>query len=134
MYNVAIQTSVRGSLRRTGGQKGTGKKMAKRALGEFEHQVLLCILRNGSESYSVEVVLELESRTGKEVATAAVFVALQRLKEKGLLEDRVVKAGEGGGHTRRYFSVTPRALEALSESRQSYLNLWDGVESLLDEA
>ena len=36
--------------------------MTRRALGEFEHQVLLCILRNGSESYSVEIVLELESR------------------------------------------------------------------------
>ena len=47
----------------------------KRTLGEFEHQVLLCILRHGSESYSMEIVLELESRTGKEVATAAVFVA-----------------------------------------------------------
>jgi hypothetical protein len=63
MYNVAIQLSVRGSFRRTGGKRGTGKNMAKRALGEFEHQVLLCILRNGSESYSVEVVLELESRS-----------------------------------------------------------------------
>lgn len=108
--------------------------MAKRALGEFEHQVLLCILRNGSESYSVEIVLELEKRTGKEVATAAVFVALQRLKEKGLLEDRVVEAGEGGGHDRRYFKLTPRALSLLAESRQQYLSLWDGVESLLDQA
>jgi len=108
--------------------------MTRRALGEFEHQVLLCILRRGSESYSVEVVLELESRTGKEVATAAVFVALQRLKERGLLEDRVVEPGSEGGHSRRYFKLTPLAIEALAESRQQYLSLWDGVESMLDEA
>lgn len=107
--------------------------MTRRALGEFEHQVLLCILRNGSESYSVEIVLELESRTGKEVATAAVFVALQRLKEKGYLEDRVAEPGDEGGHARRYFRLTPLALEALAESRKHYLNLWDGVETLLDE-
>ncbi len=108
--------------------------MAKRVLGEFEHQVLLCILRNGSESYSVEVVQELEVRTGKEVATAAVFVALQRLKEKGLLEDRVVDPGAEGGHSRRYFQLTPRALEVLGQSRAQYLSLWDGIEALLDQA
>ena len=108
--------------------------MTRRALGEFEHQVLLCILRKGSESYSVEVVLELEARTGKEVATAAVFVALQRLKERGLLADRVVAPGTEGGHARRYFRLTPLAVDALSESRQQYLRLWDGVESILDEA
>jgi PadR family transcriptional regulator PadR len=108
--------------------------MTRRAMGEFEHQVLLCILRNGSESYSVEIVLELESRTGKEVATSAVFVALQRLKEKGFLKDRIAEPGDDGGHARRYFRLTPPAVEALAESRQHYLSLWDGVESLLDEA
>ena len=108
--------------------------MTRRTLGEFEHQVLLCILRNGSESYSVEVVLELEARTGREVATAAVFVALQRLKERGLLQDRVVDPGQEGGHARRYFRLTPLAVDALAKSRQSFMSLWDGVESVLDEA
>jgi DNA-binding PadR family transcriptional regulator len=108
--------------------------MAKRALGEFEHQVLLCILRNGSESYSVQVVLELEERTGKGVPTSAVFVALQRLRERGLLTDRVVEPGAEGGHTRRYFKLTPMAMELLAESRKHYLSLWAGVGALLDEA
>ena len=53
--------------------------MGERVLGEFEHQVLLAILREGSESYSVEIVVELERRTEREVATAAVYVALTRL-------------------------------------------------------
>jgi DNA-binding PadR family transcriptional regulator len=109
-------------------------KTERRALGEFEHQVLLCILRNGSESYSVQVVLELEARTGKEVATAGVFVTLQRLKEKGYLEDRVVPPGERGGHARRYFRLTPAAMHVLAESRQQYLSLWEGVETQLEKA
>jgi len=108
--------------------------MPRSTLGEFEHQVLLAILRHGSESYSVDIVLELERRTGREVATAAVYVALRRLKEKGLLRDRMVEPGEDGGHTRRYFSLTSRAMDALRESRQGYLNLWEGFETLLDES
>jgi DNA-binding PadR family transcriptional regulator len=103
-------------------------------LGQFEHQVLLSILRRGSESYSVEIVLELEGHTGLEVATAKVFVALKRLKSKGLLADRMVEPGDEGGHARRYFKLTPAALNAMRESRQSYLSLWDGVESQLDES
>lgn len=107
--------------------------MPRTTLGQFEHQVLLAILRLDSESYSVEIVLELERRTGKEVATAAVFVALQRMLAKGFLTDRRVRPQEGG-HTRRYFRLTDRALEALRESRRSYLGLWEGFETVLDES
>lgn len=107
--------------------------MPPSVLGEVEHQVLLAVLRRGSESYSVEVVRELERQTGREVATSAVFVALKRLKAKGLLDDRMVEPGDEGGHARRYFRLTPDALEAMRASRQSYLSLWDGVESALDE-
>lgn len=108
--------------------------MTKNLLGQFEHQVLLAILRRGSESYSVEIVLELEESTGREVATSAVFVALRRLKEKGYLADRMVAPAEGeGGHARRYFRLTAEAMEAMRESRRHFLGLWDGVEALLDE-
>lgn len=108
--------------------------MSRRVLGEFEHQVLLAILRKGSESYSVEIVLELEERAGREVAAAAVLVALRRLKDKGYLSDKWVEPGARRGHGRRYFTLTPKALEEMSEARRRYLSLWDGVEPLLDEA
>lgn len=107
--------------------------MAPSTLGQFEHQVLLAILRRGGESYSVEVVLELEEQTGQEVATSAVFVALKRLEAKGMLRDRLVEPGEDGGHARRYFRLTPAAMEAMRAARQTYLSLWDGVASQLDE-
>ena len=106
--------------------------MARKVLGEFEHQVLLAILRRGSESYSVEIVLELEERTGRDVAAAAVLVALGRLRDKGYLRDRMVEPGGEGGHPRRYFCLTPMALGEMRESRQRYLRLWKGVESALD--
>jgi DNA-binding PadR family transcriptional regulator len=107
--------------------------MAAAPLGQFEHQVLLAILRRDSEAYSVEIVDELERSTGREVATSAVFVSLQRMEAKGLLDDRMVEPGKEGGHARRYFRLTDLGLEALRESRQSFLRLWDGVEAALDE-
>jgi len=106
--------------------------MTRTLLGQFEHMVLLVILRQGSESYSVDIVQELESHTGKEVATAAVFVALQRLREKGYLKDRLDVPGPEGGHARRYFKLTPKALHTMRAARANYLSLWDGVETQLD--
>jgi hypothetical protein len=54
----------------------------RESLGEFEHQVLLAILRLGGEAYSVPIVLEIEERTGRDVAPAAVYIALHRLQDK----------------------------------------------------
>ena len=107
--------------------------MGERVLGEFEHQVLLAILREESESYSVKVVLELERRRQREAATAAVYVALTRLERKGLVSSRMVEPEGDGGHTRRYFRLTPEGLGALRASRRIFLSLWEGVEPLLDE-
>ena len=107
--------------------------MAKDLLGEFEHQVLLAVLRLGEETYSVPIVLELEDRTGREVAPAAVYIALRRLEEKGLAESDMRNAPEGeGGRSRRYFGVTQSGIELLRESRRRLTNLWEGLDPVLE--
>jgi len=109
--------------------------MSRETLGDFEHQVLLAVLRLGGESYSVPVVLELEERTGREIAQAAVFIVLSRLEKKGLLESRMDDGAETDtGKARRYFALTPLAIKRLRESRRALVRLWDGVEAKLDEA
>ena len=95
------------------------------ALGEFEHHVLLAILRRGSRSYSVDIVQELEQRTGRSVGVTSIFVTLRRLEKKGLLTSEVVSPDQG--HRRRYFSLTPAALQRLESAREAFLSLWDGV-------
>lgn len=103
-------------------------------MGEFEQQVLLAILRLGRESYSVPIVAELEERTGRDVATAAVYVALRRLEEKSLLTSRLESPEESGEpYPRRYFTLTEAAFEPLKTARRDMLRLWEGVEPLLDD-
>ena len=108
--------------------------MGKETLGEFEHQVLLAILRLGGEAYSVNLVLELEERTGREVAQAAVFIALRRLEKKGLLTSRLEERTKQTGRVRRYFKPTRTALQRLKETRRSLERLWEGLDVLADEA
>lgn len=108
--------------------------MGRSALGEFEQQVLLVILRLGRESYSVPIVSELEERTGREASTSAVYVALRRLEKKGLLTSRLETPEESGEpYPRRYFALTEAAIEPLKASRRSMLALWDGLEPALDD-
>ena len=108
--------------------------MSRTTLGEFEQQVLLVILRLGRESYSVPIVAELEARTGREVATSAVYVALRRMEKKGLLASRLETPEESGTpYPRRYFALTEAALDPLKAARQSMLSLWDGLEPVLDD-
>ena len=109
--------------------------MGRERLGEFEHQVLLAILRLGGESYSVPLVLELEERTGREVSQSSVFIVLQRLEKKGLLSSRLDDSTKPEtGRVRRYFELTPEAMKRLRDSRRDFVALWDGIATVLDEA
>jgi DNA-binding PadR family transcriptional regulator len=105
--------------------------MARDGLGEFEHRVLLAILRLGSESYSVPIVLELEERTRKPVAPAAVYIALRRLEDKGLVSSRMAQ-GEDSGRARRYFKVEQEGFDRLQESRRELEALWEGLGPVLE--
>jgi len=108
--------------------------MARETLGDFEHQVLLGILRLGGETYSVPLVEELEERTGREISQAAVFIVLRRLEEKGLLTSRLDGcAAEKTGRVRRYFKPTPEALRRLREVRRALMRLWEGLDHPLEE-
>ena len=103
------------------------------SLGEFEHQVLLAILQQGGDSYSVPIVTELEERAGREVTQAAVFIVLRRLEAKGLLRSRMVAVDGGVGRTRRYFRITPLGIRRLRESRRALMRLWEGLDTALGE-
>ncbi len=108
--------------------------MAKAVLGEFEHQVLLTVLRCGGDAYSVPIVLELEGRTGRDIAPAAVYIALRRLEEKGLAESSLRSPPDDqGGRSRRYFQVTENGVSELRASKRRFVSLWEGLEPVLEK-
>ncbi len=103
--------------------------MAKRSLGEFEQLVLLAILRVGDGAYVVPLIREIEDQTGRSASHAAVYIALRRLEEKGLVTSRLADpTPERGGRGKRYYEVHPAAIPLLRESREALLRMWDGLE------
>jgi DNA-binding PadR family transcriptional regulator len=104
------------------------------SIGEFEQLVLLAVLRLGEEAYGVPVLEESRGRTGRSILRPAVYVALGRLEDKGLLRSRQGSPlPERGGRARKYYEVTPAGLGALRETREALLSMWDGLQAILDE-
>ena len=95
-------------------------------LQHFELHVLLAMLHQQGETYSVPLVLALEERTGRPVAQAAVFITLQRLERKGLVASRLDEPDTG--RARRYFTLTPEGLTAIEAHRAEQARLWQGFD------
>ena len=106
--------------------------MARDGLGELEHQVMLALLRLGSDAYTAPIVVELEERTGRPTTVSAVYIVLRRLEKKGLVESVMVSPGEEGGRDRRHFSVTESGRVRLRDARRAYDRLWEGLGDLLE--
>lgn len=106
----------------------------KHVLGEFEHHVLLAALRLGENAYTTSILTELESRTGREVSPAAVYIALRRLERSGIVRTRMRRAVERNERReRRYVQVTPAGVRLARQARERLVRLWEGLTILATE-
>lgn len=106
--------------------------MNQGTLGEVEELVLLAILRLGDEAYGTPIIREIEERAARPVAPAAVYVALRRLRHKGLVTSWLSEPeAVQGGRARRYFAVAPSGLDLLARSRSTLLRMWEGLHPVL---
>ena len=112
--------------------------MTRESLGEFEQLVLLAIIRLTGAGcwnvYGVPIVDEIERRTKRRVARAAVYVALRRLEHKGLVATWMGDpTQERGGKSRRCVKVTRTGLQALRESRLAVDQMWQDLDPRLEK-
>jgi DNA-binding PadR family transcriptional regulator len=102
------------------------------SIGEFEHVVLLAVLRLGDDAYAVTVRDEILAHTGRDVSRGSIYITLDRLETKGFLKSRLGEpTAERGGRAKRYYTLRPVAVEALKESRRALVSLWRGFEAKL---
>ena len=101
--------------------------------GEVEQMILAAVLRRGNRAYGVEILEEIESETGRSIASGALSVSLDRLEQKGLITTEATEPSpERGGRPRRYARLTAAGFVAVQEMRSAMLALWDGLEGSLD--
>jgi len=102
------------------------------SLGEFEQVVLLAVLRLGEAAYAVSVGDEITMCTGRPVSRGSIYITLDRLESKGYLKSRLADpTPERGGRAKRFYTLRPRAVQALKENRRALIAMWRGLESVL---
>jgi len=98
-------------------------------LGEFEHIVLLALLRLEDQAYGVTVRQEIELRTKREVSIGAVYATLDRLERKGYVKSQLGDpTPERGGRSKRFFRVTAKGLAAVDRTRRAIQKMIEGLD------
>jgi DNA-binding PadR family transcriptional regulator len=102
-------------------------------LGEFEHLVLLAVIRLGAEAYAPSILQTLKENAGRTVTRGALYTTLDRLEHKELLRWRVDVGDAGRGHLpRRAYSLTPAGLRSIRASHQTMARMARGLHALLE--
>jgi len=98
-------------------------------LGEFEHIVILALLRLTDRAYGVTVRREIESRTKRDVSIGAVYATLDRLEKKGYVKSwRGEPTPERGGRAKRFFGVTAAGIAAANRTQQAFESMVEGLD------
>src|SRR6202043_3411586 len=86
-------------------------------LGEFEHIVVLALLRLGDRAYGVTVRQEIEMRTGREVSIGAIYATLDRLEGKGYVKSHMGDpTTERAARSKRFFRVSAKGVAAVNRT------------------
>ena len=98
-------------------------------LGEFEHLVLLALLRLEDRAYGVTVRQEIQLRIDREVSIGAVYATLDRLETKGYVKSfQGDPTPERGGRAKRFFRVTSKGIAAVSRTQRALQSMTEGLE------
>lgn len=84
------------------------------SLGSFEQLILFSVLRLGDDAYGVPIRERLEAETGRTISPGAIYTALARLEERGLVSSWIGEPTPGrAGRPPKYYRVEPDGARAL---------------------
>ena len=99
------------------------------SLGEFEHIVLLTLVRLGDEAYGMSVRTTINELIGRDISIGAIYTTLERLQGKGYVDSRMGEStAKRGGRAKKYFFVTGKGRKVLKETRANLEILWQGIQ------
>jgi PadR family transcriptional regulator, regulatory protein PadR len=103
-------------------------------LGQLELMVLLAVIRPAQDAYGVLISREIAQKSGREVALASVYAALERLEKKRLVVSALGEpTAARGGKARTYFKPTAAGLREARDAHGTLLRLSSGLASLQGE-
>jgi PadR family transcriptional regulator PadR len=113
--------------------------MNEKILSRWEAQVkkgildfILLLLLREKEQYGYELIQQIHSRVGYEIAEGTIYPLLIRLKEDHLVEAYwQEKAGNDTGMPRKYYRITPQGIQTLRDMTVYWTELSTNLQKLL---
>ncbi len=97
-------------------------------ISRSEEFIMLAVWRLKEEAYAVSVREQIKEATGKTWAFGALFVMLNRLEKKGLLESYLTDPlPKRGGRSKRIYSLSHKGIKALEEVKDVQKSVWTGI-------
>ena len=103
-------------------------------LSRADEILLLAILRLKDDAYGVTIIKEVKKSTGRELKIGALWVALDIMSKKGLIEKRMGDpTAQRRGRPKIYYTLTPNGLNELERTRDFQRELWKGIPETLKD-
>jgi len=97
-------------------------------LSRTEEALLLAVHTLAPGAYGLAIGAYLKELTGKSWSVGAIYIPLERLEQRGLLSSHDGDpTPERGGRSKRYYLLSPKGVEALSEAKRLLDALWAGA-------
>jgi PadR family transcriptional regulator, regulatory protein PadR len=89
------------------------------SLGDFEHLVVLAVMRLEDAGYGLAIRDEIVRRTARDVSTGAVYTTLDRLERKGLVRSTVEQGTLArDNRIRRRYEITHAGRETVGTAQR----------------
>jgi PadR family transcriptional regulator PadR len=101
-------------------------------LGEFEHLIVLALVRLGNGAYGAAIRREIRERTGRDASIGTVYMTLGRLETKKMIVSYVGNpTAQRGGRRRRHYLIDTDGQKALGRAYRALAAMADGIEQEL---
>ncbi len=100
-------------------------------LTRMEELLLLTVWRLQQDAYGLSIRRQVSDLLGKKVSVGAVYIPLERLARKGLLESwESEPTARRGGRRKRFYKLSPAGMAALNTVKQIHDAAWFGLPDL----
>jgi len=99
-----------------------------------EEFIMLAVWRLKEDAYCVPLRAQISDITGEEWSLGSVYMPLDRLVKRGLLESYLTEATpERGGRRKRIYRLTGEGLKRLRNMKDIERRMWEGLPSMGEE-
>jgi len=98
-------------------------------VGEFEHFVLLALVRLGNGAYGASIRREIRDRTGRDASVGTVYMTLGRLEKKRMIASYIgIPSAHRGGRRRKHYIMDGEGQKALGRAYRAFSAMATGME------